>query len=322
MLTRSELEARLAAIAEELSPEIAELYQVGDPATVLRLRAMADFLSLFSQDIDVATIEPFIKSRDRSILADAVNKGILPKATPARHYLKLVNNSSVTIPLSQGRLLSDGQGREWRLMQSITLAPGEERGNTTTDKLLAEQSTIREVLYTPAIAESFHNVQLNLMDDKSLASISVQDTALTPNTFSYAPKWMNIAAGDYAYHLRTDSQRRWFVEFGDSERAGRTLTPSDTIKFIITETYGELDASRLREAVLDSIVTPAERGIKISFLPNGVNRAGSDPISMEQMRLLASYPSCYDENAVFLGNFDFLRNHSRARVRQYLPSGY
>jgi hypothetical protein len=32
---------------------------------------------------------------------------------------------------------------------------------------------------------------------------------------------------------------------------------------------------------------------------------GANPLSIDQMRLLASYPT-HDDNAVFLGNFDFL----------------
>lgn len=306
MLTRNELEQQLYAIAEQLSPELAELYQIGDPETVLRLRANAHLLSLLSQEIDIATIEPFIKSRDRSILADAVNKGILPKAVPARHCLRLINNHTSPVTLSQGRLLTDGQGREWRLMQTITLAAGEQRGDTLSDKILAEQSTVREVTYTPSVLEAFHNIKVRLDGDKHLASLAIQDNQLTPNVFNYTPKWMNVAAGDYAYTLRTDSKRQWYIEFGDSDRAGRTLTPSDTVKITLTETYGAVDANRLREAVLATINNNSERGIRIAFLSNGVERTGANPISMEQMRLLASYPSFYDENAVFLGNFDFL----------------
>lgn len=78
------------------------------------------------------------------------------------------------------------------------------------------------------------------------------------------------------------------------------------MKITLTETYGAVDANRLREAVLATINNNSERGIRIAFLSNGVERAGANPISIEQMRLLASYPSFYDENAVFLGNFDFL----------------
>lgn len=32
---------------------------------------------------------------------------------------------------------------------------------------------------------------------------------------------------------------------------------------------------------------------------------GADPLNVSELRVLSSYPSLYDENAVFLGNFDY-----------------
>lgn len=309
MLTRNELEARLVALLDEY-PDIAELYTAGDPATVLRIRAMADYISLLTQEIDIATIEPSIKSRDRSILADAVNKGILPIATPARHTLQVKNNAAISQSLSQGRVIADGQGREWRLLSSVVVAAGD------TGEVAVEQSTVRTVAYTAPIGEIFHSVTLALTEDKHLAGLAVQDDEVVPNVFAYSPKWMNVEPLAYAFTLKTDSLRRITIEFGDSTRAGITVVAGDSFTFTVTETYGELDAARLKEAALQSIVLSAERSLKLTFKTAGVVRAGANPVTMTQMRFLASYPSFYDENSSFLGNFDFLaRKHFITRTK-------
>lgn len=309
MLTRNDLEARIVSSLDSY-PEIAELYQAGDPATVWRVSAMADLISLLTQEIDIATIEPSIKSRDRSILADAVNKGILPIATPARHTLQVKNNWTGSQSLAQGRVITDNQGREWRLLSSVVVAAGE------TGEVDAEQSTVRTVAYTSSVSEIFHSVTLPITEDKHLAGLVVQDDEVVPNTFAYSPKWMNVEPLAYAYMLKTDTLRRLTVEFGDSTRAGITVAAGDSFNFTLTETYGELDAARLKEAALESIVSSAERSLKISFKTAGVVRAGANPVTITQMRFLASYPSFYDENASFLGNFDFLaRKHFITRTQ-------
>lgn len=309
MLTRSELEARLVSSLDSY-PDIAELYQAGDPATVWRISAMADFVSLLTQEIDIATIEPSIKSRDRSILADAVNKGILPIATPARHTIQVKNNGTSTVTLSQGRVITDNQGREWRLLSSVVVVAGD------TAEATAEQSTVRSVAYTSPVTEIFHSITLAITEDKHLAGLVVQDDEIAPNTFAYSPKWMNVEPLAYAYTLKTDTLRQLTVEFGDSTRAGITVTAGDAFSFTVTETYGELDATRLKEAALESIVLSSERNLKITFKTAGVIRAGASPVTINQMRFLASYPSFYDENSTYLGNFDFLaRKHFITRTQ-------
>lgn len=309
MLTRSELEARLVSSLDSY-PDIAELYQAGDPATVWRIGAMADFVSLLTQEIDIATIEPSIKSRDRSILADAVNKGILPIATPARHTIQVKNNGTSTVTLSQGRVITDNQGREWRLLSSVVVVAGD------TAEATAEQSTVRSVAYTSPVTEIFHSITLAITEDKYLAGLVVQDDEIVPNTFAYSPKWMNVDPLAYAYTLKTDTLRQLTVEFGDSTRAGITVTAGDAFSFTVTETYGELDTTRLKEAALESIVLSSERNLKITFKTAGVIRAGASPVTINQMRFLASYPSFYDENSTYLGNFDFLaRKHFITRTQ-------
>jgi hypothetical protein len=307
MLTLADFETRLVASLDDAA--IAERYQAGDPLVVQQVRANAAYLALLAREIDVATIEPFIKTRDRSILADATNKGILPVATACQHTLTVSNSGAATVTLSQGRLIEDSNGRPWRLLASVTVAGG------ATGDVLAEQSELRQVTYSVPLSEPFHRVPVTLQAGLLLAGLTILDTDVIPNTYRHAPRWMNVSPLEYAVTITTDSLRRVLVEFGDDLRAGRTVATAQQFVFQIIESYGSVDTATLKDAALSDVLTTAEQKVRVRFKVGGLVRAGADPLSIGQLRLLASYPALYDENAVFLGSFDFLaRKKFMARV--------
>ena len=296
MLTQADFEARIVASLDDY--EIQERYSAQDPLVIQQIRSIAAFLSLFSQEIDIAELEPFIKTRDRSIIADAANKGILPSGMPAQHILEVMNRSGNSITLSQGRQIEDSSGgRPWRLLQSVTAPAG------GTAEVLAEQSEYREVQYTVQNSESFHRVELKLRDDLALAGITVRDEA--NQAYWLKKRWMNVAPMEYAFNLTTDSLRRVFAEFGDDARAGRTAKANQVFTFGILETYGDVDVSRLKDASLIDVLNADEQRVSVRFKQGGAVRQGADPLNVSELRVLSSYPSLYDENAVFLGNFDY-----------------
>lgn len=296
MLTQADFEARIVAVLDDY--EILERYNAQDPIVLRFLRSIAAFLSLFSQEVDISEIEPFIKTRDRSIIADATNKGILPIGMPTRHVLEVLNRSANSITLSQGRMIEDNSGsRPWRLLQSVTVNAGE------TGEVLVEQSEYREVQYTVQSTENFHRVELQLRDDLSLAGITVRDNS--NQAYQLKKRWMNVEPLEYAFNLTTDSLRRIFIEFGDDERAGRTAQANQVFTFGILETYGDVDVSRLKDASLLDVLTTDETKVSVRFKQGGIVRQGADPLNISQLRVLATYPALYDENAVFLGNFDY-----------------
>ncbi len=238
-LTQADFEAQLQAAIDDY--EIQERYKAQDPLVVHQLRSMASFLTAFGPEIDIASIEPFTKTRDRSIIADATNKGILPIGTPCQHLIEIINRSTNAVSLSQGRMIEDHSGgRVWRLLQSITVKAGE------TAEVIAEQSEYREIKYVVPVTEGFH-----------------------------------------------------------SERAGRTLQANETVIIGILETYGEVDVNRLKDAALLDVLTNDEQRVSVRFKAGGLIREGVDPLAVSELRLLSSYPSLYDEDAVFLGNFDY-----------------
>ena len=296
MLTQADFEARIVAVLDDY--EILERYNAQDPIVLRFLRSIAAFLSLFSQEVDISEIEPFIKTRDRSIIADATNKGILPIGMPTQHILEVLNRSANSITLSQGRMIEDNSGsRPWRLLQSVTVNAGE------TGEVLVEQSEYREVQYTVQSTENFHRVELQLRDDLSLAGITVRDNS--NQAYQLKKRWMNVEPLEYAFNLTTDSLRRIFIEFGDDERAGRTAQANQVFTFGILETYGDVDVSRLKDASLLDVLTTDETKVSVRFKQGGIVRQGADPLNISQLRVLATYPALYDENAVFLGNFDY-----------------
>lgn len=295
MLTQADFEARIVAALDDY--EIQEQYNAQDPLVVQQARSIAAFLSLFSQEIDIAELEPFFKTRDRSIIADAANKGILPIGMPTQHTLEVINRAGNSISLSQGRLIEDNSGRPWRLLQSVTVSAGE------TGEVLAEQSEYREVQYTVQNSESFHRTQLKLQDDLALAGIIVSDDQ--NNNYLLKKRWMNVAPLEYAFNLTTDSLRRIYIEFGDDERAGCTAKANQVFIFGILETYGDVDISRLKDASLADVFNADEQRVSVRFKQGGAVRQGADPLNVSELRVLSSYPSLYDENAVFLGNFDY-----------------
>lgn len=295
MLTQANFEARIVASLDDY--EIQERYNAQDPLVIQQIRSIAAFLSLFSQEIDIAELEPFIKTRDRSIIADATNKGILPIGMPAQHILEVINRSGNSISLSQGRQIEDNNGRPWRLLQSVTVSAGE------TGEVLAEQSEYREVQYLVQNSERFHRTQIKLQDDLSLAGITVRDDQNNP--YLHKKRWMNVAPLEMAFNLSTDSLRRIFIEFGDDERAGCTAKANQVFTFGILETYGDVDISRLKDASLVDVFNADEQRVSVRFKQSGAVRQGADPLNVSELRVLSSYPSLYDENAVFLGNFDY-----------------
>ncbi len=80
---------------------------------------------------------------------------------------------------------------------------------------------------------------------------------------------------------------------------------NETVIIGILETYGEVDVNRLKDAALLDVLTNDEQRVSVRFKAGGLIREGVDPLAVSELRLLSSYPSLYDEDAVFLGNFDY-----------------
>ena len=281
------------------NPEISEKWRAGDPTVRAMLTSIVDAAVFLKRDNDVNAIEPFIKSKNRTIIADAINKGLLPVATACQYNLTVENNADKSMTLSQGRLVEDGTGRQWRLLASVTLNAGEVK------TVLSEQSIINYSQITIPLSEPFYTVTLATTDDAYFSSIGVTNTT-TGEIYQHTPKFMNAGVDTASYVLQSENLTNINIVFGASERAGKTVQAGEVYEIAITQTYGEVEPNSLKQASLSEIFTGDESRLNIYFKAGNMVRAGANPLTINQLRLLASFPSMYDRNAVFMGNFTFL----------------
>lgn len=291
----------LQAIGSNLNnyPEVAEKWRIKDPTVMAMLTSIVEIAVYINRDNDRNTIEPFIKSQNRTIIADAINKGILPAATPCQYKLIVENKAASTVTLSQNRILEDGTGRQWRTLAAVTLAAG------TSKEVLVEQSTIQRSMVTIPVSDPFYTQQVKTTDDAYFSAIGIINRTQN-KAYQYTPKFMNAADGELVYTLDSDDLETITITYGASGRAGSTVQAGEIHEISVTQTYGAVDPASLAQAALSEIYTTDETKLNLYFKQGGLVRSGTNPLTIQQLKLLASFPSMYDQNAVFMGNYTFL----------------
>ena len=302
--TRDDFQAAMAAAISN-HPTAAQLYQAGDPRLLAQLGAMATMLTMVSQQIDVQSMEPFVKSRDTTVLADATMKGILPFARPARVTLTVENKHAASrVNISVGRRLMGEQGRVYVAETAASIDPGQ------TGTITARQMTTRTFSHVVAGSVPFYSVQVPQPADEE-QEISGVLVSIGGVSYPYTPEFSNLAANEPGFVLETDEQRRLFAKFGWKDTFGVQPPNGTVINFIVEETYGVSQLTAGQPFTFESAVYAADQVAKITLA--SVLFVGADPVDIQTMREWAQYPSTYDSSAVYLGNFDFL-------VRRNLPN--
>ena len=171
--------------------------------------------------------------------------------------------------------------------------------------VLVEQSVINRARITIPINEPFYTVSLTTTDDAYFCGIGVTNTT-TGEVYQHTPKFMNAGINAPVYTLQSDNLIDIDVMFGASGRAGKTVQAGEVYEIAITQTYAEVEADSLNQGALTELLVSEESQLNLYFKRGDMVRAGSNPLTIQQMRLLASFPSMYDKNAVFMGNFTFL----------------
>lgn len=304
MPTRSELKAALVARLSNY-PELAALYQAGDPRLTVQIGTIEDYLVLVGEDLDSHEQEPFTKTRERTILADTSAKGILPFARATQYKVLVSNSGTSSVTLSAGRYIKDGLGRLWRLLASVTVDPIQSNGQPSTALVSCEQSQLRTIAYTVDLGGPLHTARVNVTSGMYLCAIPQLRNA-SNQAYTYAPRWMNVQPDDLAFTLLTDSQRSVLVQWGIQGRVGVEAQTNDQYSVTVLETYGEVPIEQLNQASLVELLTIEERKIRISFAGGELIQSGANPPDLALLQQLANYPALYDENAVYLGNFDML----------------
>lgn len=264
MPTRSELKAALVARLSNY-PELAALYQAGDPRLTVQIGTIEDYLVLVGEDLDSHEQEPFTKTRARTHhLGGYRAKGILPFARATQYKVLVSNSGTSSVALSAGRYIKDGLGRLWRLLASVTVDPIQSNGQPSTALVSCEQSQPRTIAYTVDLGGPLHTARVNVTSGMYLCAIPQLRNAAN-QAYTYAPRWMNVQPDDLAFTLLTDSQRSVLVQWGIQGRVGVEAQTNDQYSVTVLETYGEVPIEQLNQASLVELLTIEERKIRISF---------------------------------------------------------
>lgn len=298
------LNAALDTVSE--FPTVALYVNAGDPRVLAQLGAQATMLSMISTQIDADKFEPFVKARDGTIMADAALKGILPLGRACRVTLLIENNDAGPITLGAERRLLDQKGRLYELDTTVTIAAG---GTAT---VTAQQIRRRSIRHTVTAATDFYEVRVPLTaDDMFLNTMAV---SMGLQEFAYAPDWFNVGIGDFAYQVEVDELRQMFIRFGKSTVIGYGVQTGDQFVLDITECNGLVsDLTAGGEFNLEYVFSAGETSTKITLV--SVEDQGAAPNTMQELRVMARYPSIYDHNAVYLGEFDFLLRRYLSGIR-------
>jgi hypothetical protein len=284
-------------------PAIGPLYQAGDPRILQHLDAMATMLGMLSAQIDAAQAEPFEKVRDSTVLADAAMRGIVLKGSPARVRLRATNAGPSAFAVQSGRTLIDSAGLLYVVETPATVPAG---GTATFEASQRRSVTIQ---HTVAGSEPFYAIPIPPADDDGyLSAIAVSDSQ---GDYEWHNRYVNTLPGDRVFHVEADDRQQVYVRFGYDGVVGVQPPDGAQITLVVTYTNGAVNPAFGSPFSFEYIGSPAESVIDIKM--DALVLPGQDPMPMSVLRELARYPSVYDDNAVFLGEFDFL-------VRKQFPS--
>jgi plastocyanin len=287
------------AIRDTISgyPYASLLYKAGDPRLLAQLNAMAVMLGMASQQIEVAMMEPFSKVRDATILADAALKGMLPMAIPTQVQVTITNPTATAWSLTTGRQLYDSSGNIWKAQTAVTVAGG----GTGVATLM--QITSRTVPATIGASAPFTAIQVPPPPDDTnfIAGIIVTRDS-DDQQFTYQPNFVNVNVGDEVYTVETDEYRNLYVKFGYDNVVGYQPGAGESFTLTITDCAGNVTPDVGSPFSLEYISLPIDSQMQIAMTELLV--PGAAPMTTATLRELSKYPSVYDVNAVYLGEFD------------------
>lgn len=277
-------------------PAVSALVKVGDPRVLQHLDAMAMMFAMYSAQLEVATAEPFEKTRDSTVLADAAMRGIIRKSSPAKIQIAVANTGTTPFRVDGGRSLIDVAGRLLRAEVSVDVAPG------TSAMLVAQQLYQKITEHRVTGSAPFYVIEIaGADDDSTLCGVAVSDV---DGSYEYRERYVNTIPGERIYHIESDERQRLYVRFGQDSVVG--VQPLEGAQIDITSYYsmGNVDFKAGSPVAFEVMGSPEEALIEMRV--DSVVAQGQDPLAMDVLRELAKYPSIYNHNAVFLGEFDFL----------------
>lgn len=303
MFLKSDFDAALRD-AVQSRPAAAEAFRAGDPRLMAQMDALTTMLAMLSQQIDVAEVEPFLKVRTGTVLADASLKGVLPLARAARVEVELQNTGATPVTIAAGRGLLDVKGTRY-VVEGAATVPA-----SGTITVTAQQITTRQIVHTVSGTVPFYEVEVPESEEGVfLCGLDVSDPA---GAFTYTPEFCNVSPGARVFHVETDEYRRVLLRFGAADAGGLVVghqpANGDVLTITLRECAGAIELAAGSGFNLEYVSSAAEGLLKLRL--DSVLSAGSKPADVDVLRMLARYPALHDSNAVFLSNFDFLlRRH-------------
>jgi hypothetical protein len=277
-------------------PAVAPLYHAGDPRILQHLDAMATMLSMLSSQLETAQAEPFEKTRDATVLADAAMRGIIRKARSGRVRVSVANSSGSEFSAQAGRNILDSVGNLYRIDTPAAVANG------ATGTVDATQIKSETLAHTVSGTVPFYAIEIpEAADDSYLSGIAVSDA---DGEYEYRERYVNTLADERVFHVEADDQQRVYVRFGQSGIVGTQPTDGAQITLTIYRAVGEIAPAANSPFSFEYIQSPLESSVELTL--NAVLDKGENPPDMATLRDLIKYPSVYDHNAVFLGEFDFV----------------
>jgi hypothetical protein len=299
MLTKLDFQQAIADTVDNY-PAIAALYQAGDPRILQQLDAQATMLAMLSSQIEIAMAEVFEKARDATVLADAAMRGIIRKARPGRVRITVTNNNDSAFSVDTGRVLLDSVGNYYRVEIATIVPPGE------SSVVEAIQIKTESVTHVVADSAPFYAIEVPESDDESyLSGIAVSDSQ---GDYEYRERYVNTLPDERVFNVEADDRQNIYVRFGYDGIVGVQPVNGSTITFTITRTVGEIAPEPGSPFSFEYLLLPADSNIELAL--DVVLDSGQSPPDMATIRDMTKYPSVYDHNAVFLGEFEFLvRRH-------------
>jgi len=300
MFTKEDFERVIASTVDKY-PDLAVAYRAGDPRAFQNLSAIAQMAAMLSQQIEIGLNEPFEKARDTTVLADAALKGLPPRATPAEFRVKWDNFNDIPYQVEAGRKLLDSSGRIHEVLKSVLIPPN---GTVYVDIIQRERRVIEHEVTEP---KPFYKIEIpKSKDDKFISGLYVEDA--NHSLFNYRPDFTRIEKDERIYHIETDEYRRLFVVFGYGGVIGYQPEKGEIINIVVFETYGDVLVREGTTFSLEYAYLVEDARVAITLKERIAE--GAYPIDINTMRELTKYPSIYDDNAVFLGEYDrLLRKH-------------
>jgi hypothetical protein len=309
MYGAADFEAAALQVAAEY-PGLSARIRVGDPRIMSILRGQAAQLAMLSGQVEVARYEWSERARDAVVLADATMRGILPIARPALITIDVTNRGSSRYEMSPGRRMVDHQGRMFVTTSAVSIDVG------ATARVQCQQRIERTVSTTIQAGVRFYRLEVPHSPDRRIAGFEVwRVRGAASQQFEYRPDYCNTAVGDMSYTCETDERRRLYVRFGAEGSIGYQVQAGDVFEVRVADCDGRITGLPTGSVFsFEHIMSIADSGISDMRLAS-IEDFGADPPAMRDLRVLAQYPTLYNDNAVHLGNFDFVLRRKMSGVR-------